>query len=103
MSAQSKPVAWRYRWRGDEHDEQSAWEAVMTEEKLPRFRKGWDVEPLYAAPNPDQSVIDMLTIALTNARARIVYLGDLYGNERHRTSNERDFLPEIDAALSAVS
>jgi hypothetical protein len=42
---------------------------------------------------------EALVVALTNARARIEYLGAAASNEKHFLSNQRDFLPEIDAAL----
>ena len=46
---------------------------------------------------------DALVAALTKARARIEYLGAACPNEKHFLSNERDFLPEIDAALEATA
>ena len=42
---------------------------------------------------------DALVAALTKARARIHYLGAAHRDPKHFDSNERDFLPEIDAAL----
>jgi Lar family restriction alleviation protein len=64
---------------------------------------GFSSEALYTnAPQSTATTVEPLVAALKMARARIEYLGAACTNEKHFISNERDFLPQIDAALSAA-
>lgn len=92
-------------WAADPDDREGmSWNIQIVQEGNPNMRVCFMTSGPEAAPNAAFIVKavnnhDALVAALTKARARIEYLGAACSNEKHFVSNERDFLPEIDAAL----
>lgn len=92
-------------WAADPDDREGmSWNIQIVQANNPNMRVCFMTSGPEAAPNSAFIVKAVnnhaaLVAALTKARARIHYLGVAHRDPKHFDSNERDFLPEIDAAL----